>query len=72
MNNALWGEPWFSERRGRRQSREDRVLYGSDIPFHHPSVEMQRVKVAGLTEAQLQKVFYENAGLSGKEIATCG
>lgn len=43
------------------QVGEDRVLYGSDIPFHHPSVEMQRVRVAGLTEAQLRKVFYGNA-----------
>lgn len=40
---------------------EDRVLYGSDIPFHHPSVEIQRVKVSGLDEEGLRKVFYENA-----------
>lgn len=40
---------------------ETRVVYGSDIPFHHPSVEMQRVRVAGLSEAQLQRVFYTNA-----------
>jgi len=40
---------------------EDRVLYGSDIPCHHPSVEIQRVKVSGLNEEQLNRVFYENA-----------
>jgi hypothetical protein len=39
----------------------NRVLYGSDIPCHHPSVELQRVKVSGLNEEQLNMVFYENA-----------
>ena len=40
---------------------ERRVVYGSDIPFHHTSVEMQRVKMAGLTEHELRLVLYENA-----------
>ena len=40
---------------------EDRVMYGSDIPFHDPGVEMARVCAAGLTEAQLERVFYRNA-----------
>jgi hypothetical protein len=40
---------------------ENRILYGSDIPCHHPSVEMQRVRVSGLNEEQLNRVFYENA-----------
>jgi hypothetical protein len=40
---------------------EDRVLYGSDIPCHHPSVELQKVRVSGLNEDQMEKVFYENA-----------
>ena len=39
---------------------EDRVVYGSDIPFHHPSVEIQRVMVSGLSETELQRVFYDN------------
>lgn len=39
---------------------ESRVLYGSDIPFHHPSVEIQKVKVSGLTTAEQQRVFYDN------------
>jgi predicted TIM-barrel fold metal-dependent hydrolase len=40
---------------------DDRVIYGSDIPFHHPSVELQRVKVAGLNENQLRKILHDNA-----------
>lgn len=40
---------------------ENRIVYGSDIPFHHPSVELQRIKVANLTEEQLQLVLYQNA-----------
>ena len=40
---------------------ERRVVYGSDIPFHHTSVELQRVKMAGLTEHELRSVTYENA-----------
>jgi predicted TIM-barrel fold metal-dependent hydrolase len=40
---------------------EDRVMYGCDIPFHHPSVELQRVKMAGLKESQLRKILHDNA-----------
>ncbi len=40
---------------------EDRVVYGSDIPFHHSSVELQRVKMAGLSAHQLQLVLHDNA-----------
>ena len=43
------------------QVGSERVLYGSDVPFHHHSVEMQKVKVSGLNERDLEKVFYENA-----------
>jgi predicted TIM-barrel fold metal-dependent hydrolase len=39
----------------------DRVMYGSDAPFHDHSVEMQRVRVSGLDETALNRVFYENA-----------
>ena len=39
----------------------DRILFGTDGPFHHPSVEMQKVIVSGLDEEALQKVFYDNA-----------
>lgn len=40
---------------------ERRVVYGSDIPFHHTSVELQRIKMAGLSESQLQLVLHDNA-----------
>jgi len=40
---------------------EDRVMYGCDIPFHHPSVELQRVKMAGLNDRQLRKILRDNA-----------
>ena len=40
---------------------EDRVMYGSDIPFHDPSVEMGKIASAGLSEKQLEKIFYLNA-----------
>ncbi|MEG1583915.1 MAG: amidohydrolase family protein [Anaerovorax sp.] len=39
----------------------DRVLFGIDAPFHHPSVEIQRSMVSGLTDAQLEDLFYNNA-----------
>jgi len=40
---------------------ERRVVYGSDIPFHHTSVELQRVKMAGLTDHELRLVVHDNA-----------
>lgn len=40
---------------------ERRVVYGSDIPFHHTSVELQRVKMAGLTDHELRLVAHDNA-----------
>jgi len=40
---------------------DDRVMYGSDIPFHDPAVEIARICAAGLTRDQLEKVFYTNA-----------
>jgi predicted TIM-barrel fold metal-dependent hydrolase len=40
---------------------EDRVIYGSDSPFHEPAVEIDRICSAGLTDNQLKKIFYENA-----------
>lgn len=38
----------------------DRVIFGTDIPFHHPTVEVQKCKVSGLTDEQLKKLFYLN------------
>jgi predicted TIM-barrel fold metal-dependent hydrolase len=40
---------------------EERVVFGSDYPFHDYSVELQKVYVAGLTEAQKELVLYANA-----------
>jgi hypothetical protein len=39
----------------------DRVMWGLDAPFHHPTVEMQRTIVSGLTDEELEDVFYNNA-----------
>jgi hypothetical protein len=36
-------------------------MFGIDSPFHHPSVEIQRVLSCGLTDSQLEDVFYNNA-----------
>lgn len=40
---------------------EERVVFGSDYPFHDYSVELQKVRVAGLTESQRELVLYRNA-----------
>jgi uncharacterized protein len=39
----------------------ERVLYGSDVPFHHPAVEILRVRVSGLGPAELEQVLCTNA-----------
>ncbi len=39
----------------------ERIMFGIDSPFHHPSVEIQRVLSCGLTDSQLEDVFYNNA-----------
>ena len=39
----------------------ERVLYGSDAPFHHPAVEILRVQVSGLGEAELDRVLRANS-----------
>ena len=39
----------------------DRVMFGIDSPFHHPSVEIQKVLTCGLSDAEQQDVFYNNA-----------
>jgi len=38
----------------------DRVLYGSDAPFHHPAVEILRVQVSGLEPDLLDRVLRTN------------
>lgn len=39
----------------------DRILFGTDFPFHHPSVEIQKVLTCGLDEEAQESVFYRNA-----------
>jgi predicted TIM-barrel fold metal-dependent hydrolase len=36
-------------------------MFGTDAPFHHPTVEMQKVFTSGLDEEAQQKIFYDNA-----------
>lgn len=38
----------------------DRVLYGSDAPFHHPAVELAKVRVSGLPQDLADRVLGEN------------
>ena len=40
---------------------EDRVMYGSDTPFHDPAVEIARVTASQISERLLDRVFYSNA-----------
>ncbi len=39
---------------------KERVLYGSDAPFHHPAVEILRVQVSGLNPAELEDVLHRS------------
>jgi hypothetical protein len=39
----------------------DRVLYGSDAPFHHPRVEIEKVRVSGLPTELVDRVLGANA-----------
>ncbi len=39
---------------------KERIMFGTDSPFHHPSVEIQKVLASGLDEEGLRAVFYEN------------
>jgi predicted TIM-barrel fold metal-dependent hydrolase len=36
-------------------------MFGTDVPFHHPTVEMQKVITSGLDEKAQHDVFYNNA-----------
>lgn len=43
------------------QAGVNRITFGTDAPFHHPSVEIQRSLINGLNEMQLCDLFYNNA-----------
>jgi len=38
-----------------------RVMYGSDAPFHHPAVEILKVRLSGLDDAGVERVLHTNA-----------
>lgn len=40
---------------------KDRIMFGTDAPFHHPTIEMQKVITSGLTKKEMEDVFYYNA-----------
>ena len=39
----------------------DRLQYGSDVPYQSPRVEQEKLRVIGLSEEELEKVFWRNA-----------
>lgn len=39
----------------------DRIMFGTDAPFHHPTIEMQKVITSGVNEKGLEDIFYNNA-----------
>jgi predicted TIM-barrel fold metal-dependent hydrolase len=39
---------------------ETRVLFGSDIPFHHPIVEIKKVELSGLPPKGVERVLSRN------------
>jgi predicted TIM-barrel fold metal-dependent hydrolase len=40
---------------------ETRVLFGSDVPFHHPEVEIAKVRLSGLSPELVERVLSRNA-----------
>jgi predicted TIM-barrel fold metal-dependent hydrolase len=44
-----------------RRVGPDRVMYGSDGPFHHPKVEQLKVQLSGLTGSDLEDVMNNTA-----------
>lgn len=38
-----------------------KVMYGSDVPFHHPQVEMLKVRLSGLSADLTERVLDSNA-----------
>jgi hypothetical protein len=50
----------------------ERVLYGSDAPFHHPAVEMLKVRLSGLAPELAERVLGANGRdlfLGGRTVA---
>jgi predicted TIM-barrel fold metal-dependent hydrolase len=42
---------------------ETRVLFGTDVPFHHPLVEITKVQVSGLPDDAVERVLNRNGRL---------
>jgi predicted TIM-barrel fold metal-dependent hydrolase len=42
---------------------ETRVLFGTDVPFHHPLVEITKVRVSGLGQEAVERVLSRNGRL---------
>ena len=40
---------------------KDRVMYGSDLPFHNPAVEIAKATALNLPEEDFDRYFYANA-----------
>lgn len=39
----------------------ERVMFGIDSPFHHPTVEIQKILASGVDEKGLENIFFNNA-----------
>ena len=39
----------------------DRIMFGSDCPLHHPSVMLQRLRVAKLTKEEEEQILWKTA-----------
>lgn len=65
-NSNIWletsGMPMSSKiREAVNRVGADRVMYGSDAPFHEPQVEQLKVKLAGLNEEESEQVMHRTA-----------
>jgi predicted TIM-barrel fold metal-dependent hydrolase len=54
------GMPMHTKIKEAYEIASDRIMWGLDAPFHHPTVEMQRTIVSGLSDKALEDVFYHN------------
>lgn len=69
INMAMRYENIYLETSGTSMSAQIRnayeknrkVMFGIDIPFHAPSVEIQKVQACGLGEDAVRDIFYNNA-----------
>ena len=55
------GMPMSSKIAEAYEAIPDRIMFGTDIPCHHPAVEITKIIASGILNDALRKVFYENA-----------